>query len=170
MTSASPTWLKNSRSVSSSPGVVAVDHHDVLERRRLDAAAIRPAEPHVALVDQQPDSGEPRAGSTLTSAAVPSVLPSSITRISCGERQRRERAREIVERGEDVLGFIVGGNDNRQRSVGGAAAGRRLRHNAILYRAALDVASLVPRLATRDRRPCWRLRVAARQHCGTVAS
>src|SRR3954463_3297654 len=41
-----------------SPGVVAVHHDDVRERRRLDTAPIRPAEPHVALVLQQPHGGE----------------------------------------------------------------------------------------------------------------
>ena len=64
------------------PRVVAVDHHDVIERGRLDAAAVRPAEAHVPLVDSSRTRGNARR-LAVTSAPVPSVLPSSMTRISC---------------------------------------------------------------------------------------
>ena len=58
------------------PGVVAVHHHDVIERGGFDTAAVRPAESHVAFVGQQPDVRKAReiGGHQRPGAVVASVV------------------------------------------------------------------------------------------------
>ena len=85
-------------------------------------------------------SGAPRVGPR-TSAAVPSVLPSSTTRTSirsgrpaepgapsrARSPRRREVAEQLVERRTDPLGLVVGGQDDGQAGSGGHAGSLRAR-------------------------------------------
>jgi hypothetical protein len=81
---------------------------------RLDAPPVRPAESHVPLVLQQLHLRKPfevgvdeRGG--VVAAAV--VDHEDLVR----QRERLERARDVLERRQNILALVVGGDDDRQR-------------------------------------------------------
>src|SRR5262249_2842536 len=99
--------------LSPPPRVVAVDHDDVIEPRRFDAAAVRPSEAHVPLVDEQPDmreAAEVRRDQLARSVRAPIVDDEDFM----GDAERLERTGDALARLQKVFALAVRRDHYRQ--------------------------------------------------------